>query len=278
MSGDMADGLRKTSIDDPRLWAAFARNQVLNRSLSEAIDPEDLGTGQVQSVLSHRWLRRNDRRPSIGRGNDIPPASIAQLDKMKVVPIESPSRIGAVTKLDYGPSTYLYEARVFDPQFRDQIKRSNDVLRDYRSLLYKSRVNQLRFNAALLLGSLIVVGLAIFTALKIADRMVRPVGELVGAAGRLEEGDFSARVPVTDGETEDEVQTLATAFNRMAGRLEEQTDALKSANTQLDARRAFMEAVLTSVTAGVIAVDSQEPHPAPEPVGRNSARTRSRRN
>jgi len=58
----------------------------------------------------------------------------------------------------------------------------------------------LRFNAALLLGALIIVGLAIFTALKIADRLVRPVGQLVTAAGRIEEGDFSARVPVAEAE------------------------------------------------------------------------------
>jgi two-component system nitrogen regulation sensor histidine kinase NtrY len=108
-----------------------------------------------------------------------------------------------------------------------------------------------------LLGALIIVGLAILTALKIADRMVRPVGELVGAAGRIEQGDFSARVPVAVTDTEDEIQTLATAFNRMAGRLEEQTGALRAANTQLDTRRAFMEAVLSSVTAGVIALDSR---------------------
>jgi two-component system nitrogen regulation sensor histidine kinase NtrY len=84
---------------------------------------------------------------------------------------------------------------------------------------------------------------------------VRPVGELVTAAGRIESGDFSARVPVSN--TDDEVQTLAAAFNRMTGRLEEQTGELRRANTQLDTRRAFIEAVLSSVTAGVIAVDAQ---------------------
>ena len=52
------------------------------------------------------------------------------------------------------------------------------------------------------------------------------------------------------------MQTLSTAFNRMAGRLDEQTGALRAANTQLDTRRAFIEAVLSSVTAGVIALDS----------------------
>jgi two-component system nitrogen regulation sensor histidine kinase NtrY len=42
----------------------------------------------------------------------------------------------------------------------------------------------------------------------------------------------------------------------MTGRLEEQTGALKAVNTQLDTRRAFIEAVLGSVTAGVIALDN----------------------
>ena len=169
------------------------------------------------------------------------------------MPLNSPDRVGALTRLQYGPDAYLYAARVFDPQFQQQIRRANGVLRDYHLLQQRSRINQLRFNAALLLGALIIVGLSILTALRLADRLVRPVGELVTAAGRIEAGDFSVRVPVT--KSEDEVQTLTSAFNRMAGRLEEQTSALRAANTQLDTRRAFIEAVLSSVTAGVIAVD-----------------------
>jgi Signal transduction histidine kinase involved in nitrogen fixation and metabolism regulation len=41
----------------------------------------------------------------------------------------------------------------------------------------------------------------------------------------------------------------------MTRRLEEQTGALVSANAQLDSRRAFIEAVLSGVTAGIISVD-----------------------
>jgi two-component system nitrogen regulation sensor histidine kinase NtrY len=61
-------------------------------------------------------------------------------------------------------------------------------------------------------------------------------------------------VPVA--RTEDEIQTLSAAFNRMTGRLDEQTGALKAANAQLETRRAFIEAVLSSVTAGVVALDT----------------------
>jgi two-component system nitrogen regulation sensor histidine kinase NtrY len=40
--------------------------------------------------------------------------------------------------------------------------------------------------------------------------------------------------------------------------LQEQTGALMAANSQLDTRRAFIEAVLSSVTAGVIALDDNK--------------------
>jgi two-component system nitrogen regulation sensor histidine kinase NtrY len=245
-SADLADYLRATTIDDPRFAEAFARNQVLNRNLSEAIIFTYGPDRQIRTLaLVNPYDRTLDKV--------ITPASISELAKHRVVPLNSPDRVGALTRLQYGPDAYLYAARVFDPQFQQQIRRANGVLRDYHLLQQRSRINQLRFNAALLLGALIIVGLSILTALRLADRLVRPVGELVTAAGRIETGDFSVRVPVA--KSEDEVQTLTSAFNRMAGRLEEQTSALKAANTQLDTRRAFIEAVLSSVTAGVIAVD-----------------------
>ena len=111
----------------------------------------------------------------------------------------------------------------------------------------------MRFNAILILVSLLIIALAIWIALKLADRLVRPVGELVDAARRVTAGDLSARVPASDAR--DEVGTLGNAFNRMTRRLEEQTGALVAANDQLDSRRAFIEAVLSGVTAGVISVD-----------------------
>jgi len=247
-AGDLAEYLRATTLEDPRFQEAFARNQVLNRNLSEAIIFTYGADKQIRALaLVNPYDRPLDKV--------IPPVKIEELKNHEVVPVNSPDRIGAVTKINYGPNTYLYAARVFEPQFRDQLQRASDVLKDYRALLAKSRINQLRFNAALLIGSLIIVGLSILTALRLADWLVRPVGELVNAAGRIEEGDFSVRVPVM--ETEDEVQTLSTAFNRMAGRLEEQTGELRTANTQLDTRRAFIEAVLSSVSAGVVAVDTR---------------------
>ena len=249
MAGDLVGYLQKVSIDDPQFKTGLAF-QTYQRSLNEAAIFRLGADGEVQTLAVAAG--------NYGMNVDPPriKAAIAKLNSLPQnanVDAGTPNRVSVMTRLDPGTKTYLYVGR-FDPEIAAQIQRSNVVLHDYHSLLERSRSNQLKFNAALLLGALVIVGLSILTALRLADRLVRPVGELVTAAGRIEAGDFSARVPVT--QTEDEVQTLATAFNRMTGRLEEQTNALRSANTQLDTRRAFIEAVLSSVTAGVVAVDS----------------------
>ncbi len=250
MSGNVSEYLQQITIEDPRFQQALAA-QVYLRSLNEAAILHVAPKGPIQTiaVVNPYEGMVDDQRVR---------AAIAALGKAKpgsAVDARTPNRISVMTRLNIGQDTYLYVARWVDPELATQMNRASDVLHDYQSLLKRSRNNQLRFNAALLFGALIIVGLAIVTALKLADRMVRPVGQLVGAAGRIEEGDFSARVTV--GKTEDEIQTLATAFNRMAGRLDEQTGELRKANTQLETRRAFIEAVLSSVTAGVIALDSR---------------------
>ncbi|MES2000700.1 MAG: PAS domain-containing sensor histidine kinase [Pseudomonadota bacterium] len=248
MGDDLGGKLKVLAMSDPR-FADYLLGQVYLRGLSEAVIVNVGDDGVLRSLaLVNPYDRPLDKIVSREK--------IAELRGKRSVPLSYASdRIGTLAKLDYGPNTYLYAARIFDPQVRAQIDRADAVLDDYQGLLAKSRANQLKFNMALFLGALVIVGLAILAALKIADRMVRPVGELVGAAGRIEAGDFSARVPVS--KSDDEIQVLASAFNRMTGRLEEQTNELRAANTQLETRRAFIEAVLSSVTAGVIALDSR---------------------
>ena len=248
MSKDLASILREVPIDDPRFVDAFGFNQVYRRNLSEAIIFTISSDGQI---LTHALVNPYDRPLE----KVITGEKLRELRGKPSVEISSSDRVGALTRLDYGPSAFVYASRVFDPRLNEQMTRGKDVLADYQDLLARSRANQLRFNFALLLGALVIVALAIFTALRLADRLLRPVGELVDAAGRVEEGDFSARVPIN--RPTDEIAMLATAFNRMTGRLQEQTGALITANSQLDTRRAFIEAVLSSVTAGVIALDTQ---------------------
>ena len=246
MSGDLADYLSQVPIENPLFAEGFAL-QIYKRNLSEAVIAQIGEDGVIRSLaLVNPYDRPLDKV--------ITREKMAELADKESVAVNSTDRIGALARLDYAPNTYLYAARVFDPEFKAQIDRAREVQSVYRELLERSRLYQLRFNAALLAGALIIVGLSIFIALRIADRLVRPVGQLVDAAGRIEGGDFSVRVPVAP--PIDEIGMLSSAFNRMTGRLQEQTGALVAANEQLDTRRAFIEAVLSSVTAGVVALDN----------------------
>ncbi|MES2055496.1 MAG: ATP-binding protein [Pseudomonadota bacterium] len=235
MSGDLARDLRHWRIDDPKFGDQLFL-QTFNRELSEAM-----------------ILRRNDKDPlavlnPYGRPleNIVTTQMMDDIDHgAPFVTVQNKDRAGAVVALDYGSHAYLYTAKVFDEQLAAQLKRGDAILADYHVLQSRSRALQLRFNAALLGISLLIVGIAVWIALAVADRLVRPVGELVAAARRVSDGDLTARVPAP--KTEDEVGTLANAFNQMTGRLEEQTGALES-------RRALIEAVMSGVSAGVVSI------------------------
>ncbi len=169
------------------------------------------------------------------------------------VDLTAVNRIALLTALPRVDNGYLYVARRVEDGLNDNITRADNVRAGYDAILDRARDQQIQFFLILFLGAILIVALAIFAGLKLADRIGRPVGQLVAAAGRVGQGDFTARVPAQP--SQDEISTLATAFNQMTSRIEEQTGALLDANELSDLRRAFIEAVLGSVTAGVIAVN-----------------------
>jgi len=247
MAGDLRDALSKVSTDDPIFAPYFAR-QVAYRTLNQAAIIT-VGKDGTRRLIGGANL---DRRPLDQR---VPTPMLPQLQNGEPIAFTtSGDRVEALILLDKPSNTYLYAARFVDPQVLKQAARVTSALSDYNSFITRSRSLQLQFNAALLIVSLLIVGAAIWIALTVADRLVRPVGELVDAARRIEAGDLSVRVAAP--RARDEVGTLANAFNRMTRKLEEQTGALVSANSLLDTRRAFMEAVLSGVSAGVISLDA----------------------
>ena len=166
----------------------------------------------------------------------------------------SGDRIEAVVAIDGLAGRYVYVSRKVDPAVLARADRAAGALDEYRSLVERSRVMQLRFNLVLIGVSLLTLAVAMWFALWLANRLVTPIARLALAAERVGAGDLDARVPV--GRTHDEIGTLARAFNRMTGQLKTQQAALIGANQQLDSRRRFTEAVLSGVSAGVMSIDA----------------------
>ena len=244
MAGDLRDALSRVSIYDPRFSEFFAQ-QVAYRLLVEAAIIEVGEDGRLRLMaganLDKRPLSRRLRLELMPLRGDPRPR----------LAVDGRNRVEAVVALQ--PHLYLYISRHIDPVVLTQVARARNALSDYNAMVERSRSLQLRFNATLILVTLLIVAGVIWIALALADRIVRPLGELVDAAKRVAGGDLAVRVAVP--KRQDEISTLANTFNRMTRRLEEQNRALTTANTQLDSRRALTEAVLAGVSAGVIAVD-----------------------
>ncbi|WP_313534826.1 ATP-binding protein [Sphingomonas sp.] len=161
--------------------------------------------------------------------------------------------VWVVTPVDRSANLFLYVATPNNVDFLNRQNLASDRIgQEYSALIARSRSLQLQFNAVLFGVALLIVSIATWIALAVADRLVRPVDQLVQAAGQVADGDLSARVPTP--ERLDEIATLGIAFNSMTERLQDQTNALVTANAQLDSRRALIEAVLSGVSAGVIAI------------------------
>jgi two-component system nitrogen regulation sensor histidine kinase NtrY len=247
MAGDLRFSLSQTRPQDPKFMQQYGE-QVLFRKLSESaivtIGPD--GRQQTSAVVS----------PDNRQTNWI---SLQNLKRLRagqnLVLSAAPDRIEAITRLSDSDEVYLYASRaVTVPSFMLGEK-AQSVLNDYRAMVTRSRNLQFQFNALLYLTSLVIIGLAVWIALVVADRLVRPVNNLVQAAQRISEGDLTARVGEDDIRN-DEVGFLAQSFNRMTQRLENQTGNLISANRLLDDRRAFIETILESVSAAILSTDS----------------------
>lgn len=248
MSGDLRNILSAMTIDDPRFAPLYAR-QIAYRGLSESaiITIDRSGTPQLIA------LANLDKRPLEKR---LPPATLPFLkDGQPRITAIAGDRIEGTILLDSASKTYLYISRQSDRDVLAQAARSRSALGDYVATVERARALQLRFNILLMIISLLILGIAIWVAMTVADRLVRPVNDLVAAARRVAAGDLNARVH--SAPTPDEIGTLGSAFNRMTRKLSEQTGALVAANSQLESRSAFIEAVLSGVTAGVVSVDDE---------------------
>ncbi|HEX8449426.1 MAG TPA: PAS domain-containing sensor histidine kinase [Allosphingosinicella sp.] len=257
MGSDVVGWVNDRGIDDPQ-FGDFMLTQTTRRGLLETALLTITKSGEIQMQGGVNLYDRplEDR------------FTTSTLRKLKagetIAKEEAGDRVEAVVRLDPKAEVYVYGARAVDARLLKLAEDAQSAASDYQKTVTGARTLQFRFNAIMLLVSLLIVGLSIWIALKLADRLVRPVGELVDAARRITAGDLSTRVTageltsrVTGMRVQDEIGILGRAFNRMTKRLEEQTGDLVSANAQLESRRAFIEAVLSGVTAGIISLDQQ---------------------
>jgi two-component system, NtrC family, nitrogen regulation sensor histidine kinase NtrY len=162
--------------------------------------------------------------------------------------------VAAVIRLRAFNDTFLYVARQLDPRVVAQLKQTEASVAEYAEI--ESRRLGLQVNFALIFAviALTILMASILIGLNFANWLVAPIRRLMSAASIVSTGDLHVQVPVL--RSEGDLAQLGETFNKMTQELRTQRDELVSASDLIDSRRRFIEAVLSSASAGIIGVDA----------------------
>jgi two-component system nitrogen regulation sensor histidine kinase NtrY len=172
-----------------------------------------------------------------------------------VLTSDTDDRVRALVRLDNFMDAYLFVGRFVDARVLDYMDRTREVVDEYRSLQVRRSGIQVTFAVIFGVVALLLLLAAVGVGLGFANRLATPIVRLIAAADRVRAGDLTASVPVD--EDDNEIDHLSRAFNRMTAQLSSQRGELVRANSQLDQRRRFTEAVIAGVSSGVLGLDGQ---------------------
>jgi two-component system nitrogen regulation sensor histidine kinase NtrY len=164
--------------------------------------------------------------------------------------------VAAVIRLRAFNDTFLYVARLLDPRVVAQLRQTEASVAEYAEL--ESRRLGLQVNYALIFAviALTILMASVLIGLNFANWLVAPIRRLMSAANIVSTGDLHVQVPVH--RSEGDLAQLGETFNKMTQELRTQRDELVSASDLIDSRRRFIEAVLSSASAGIIGVDASD--------------------
>jgi two-component system nitrogen regulation sensor histidine kinase NtrY len=142
-----------------------------------------------------------------------------------------------------------------------KMKRVSSEYEKYRQMKLLKFPIRSGYILTLFLITVVIIFLAIWLGVYLANSLTTPVKELAEATKQIAEGNLDIHI---EGEGNDEIGTLVAAFNKMTEdlrsnqlALRKTNDELTKSNLELDQRRRYMEIVLRNVTAGVISVNEK---------------------
>ncbi|MBI3700461.1 MAG: PAS domain-containing sensor histidine kinase [Afipia sp.] len=161
--------------------------------------------------------------------------------------------VAAVIRLRAYQDTFLYVARLLDPRVVAQLRQTQASVKEYAELESRRLGIQVAFALMFAVIALTVLMSSVLIGLNFANWLVAPIRRLMGAANLVSTGNLHVQVPVI--RSEGDLAHLGETFNKMTQELRTQRDELVSASDVIDSRRRFIEAVLSSASAGIIGVD-----------------------
>jgi two-component system, NtrC family, nitrogen regulation sensor histidine kinase NtrY len=162
--------------------------------------------------------------------------------------------VAAVIRLRAFNDTFLYVARLLDPRVVAQLKQTETSVAEYAQIESRRLGIQVAFALMFAVIALTILMASVLIGLNFANWLVAPIRRLMNAASDVSTGNLNVQVPVH--KSEGDLAQLGETFNKMTQELRTQRDELVNASEVIDSRRRFIEAVLSSASAGIIGVDA----------------------
>ncbi len=233
-------------MDDGELRQALSQGQAqIQRGLREAYVVD--GAGEIRARGEGSYLFDYER-PALDVFSD------ADESGLEMVQDWDNNELRALIPLQAFTDRYLYITREVDGQILNLLDDTQATARLYQQQ-EKDRGRVLFDFALLYLGfAFLLILAAVWLGLWFAERLSRPVGRLTGAAQRVGSGDLD--VKVVEEDSDDEIAMLGRYFNQMTRQLKGQRETLLDNTRQIERRQRLFDSVLTSVTSGVVGLDS----------------------
>ncbi len=233
-------------MDDGELRQALSQGQAqVQRGLREAYVVD--GAGEIRARGEGSYLFDYER-PALDVFSD------ADESGLEMVQDWDNNELRALIPLQAFTDRYLYITREVDGQILNLLDDTQATARLYQQQ-EKDRGRVLFDFALLYLGfAFLLILAAVWLGLWFAERLSRPVGRLTGAAQRVGAGDLD--VKVVEEDSDDEIAMLGRYFNQMTRQLKGQRETLLDNTRQIERRQRLFDSVLTSVTSGVVGLDS----------------------
>lgn len=146
------------------------------------------------------------------------------------------------------------------PDLSESMETISRGVEGYQQIKLLKTPIQISYYITLTIVALLVVFCAVWFGFSLAKSISIPIMELAEGTRRIAEGDLSFSI---DFKTDDEIGILVNSFNKMTAdlrtgreQIESSTRMLKTQNTEIEARKNYMEIVLKNVSAGVITVEA----------------------
>src|SRR5258706_10761763 len=109
------------------------------------------------------------------------------------------------------------------------------------------------YRLTLTLTLLLAIFAAISSGVMLAGSMTAPLIELAAGTRAVAEGDYR---PVREFRGNDELNVLTRSFNEMTRQLSDARETVEARSRELETARAYLERVLSNLSAGVIVLDA----------------------